>query len=419
MAVKEDVTEQKLTEERLVKQSALLRVINQVLEKTLVCEGNEEVARECITLAEQLTGSKFGLIGTVNGAGCLNTIALSDSGWKACSIPHADAIKMLSDKEVRGILGHTLKEGISFVSNTPAFHPDSVGLPVGHVPVTAIMSVPLKRGEETFGLIALANKEGGYDSSDQKMLEALSAVVAESLIRKQAEEALRKKEEEFRQSQKLEAVGALAGGVAHEFNNLLQAIQAFTRFALKGLSPDEQRYDDLQEVLKASERAASLTRQLLGFSRRQQFQPKDTGLNEILADLGKMLRPLIGENVNLQMILGDHLGLLHVDPTMIQQVVMNLCINARDAMPTGGKLLVKTEDAVLDAEDCRAHVNSKPGRYVRLTVSDTGTGMSPEVLSRIFEPFFSTKEVGKGTGLGLAMVYGVVQQHARDDSRPQ
>ena len=167
---------------------------------------------------------------------------LSGSGWNACCIPHADAVKMLGDKEVCGILGRALKEGKSLMSNNPASHPDSVGLPAGHVPVTAIMIAPLKRGEETFGLIALANKEGGYDSPDQEMLEALSAVFAESLIRKQAEEALRKKEEEFRQAQKMEAVGALAGGVAHEFNNLLQAIRAFTRFAIKGLSPEEQRY---------------------------------------------------------------------------------------------------------------------------------------------------------------------------------
>ncbi len=243
------------------------------------------------------------------------------------------------------------------------------------------------------------------------MLEALSAVVAESLIRKQAEEALRKKEEEFRQAQKLEAVGALAGGVAHEFNNLLQAIRAFTMFAIKGLSPEEARYQDLQEVLKASERAATLTRQLLGFSRRQQFQMTDLRLNEMLVDLKKMLQPLIGEKIELKMSLADDVGPLHADPTMIQQVVMNLCINARDAMPSGGALLIRTEDAALAAEDCQARPDCKPGRYARLTVSDTGTGIPPDVLKRIFEPFFSTKGIGKGTGLGLAMVYGAVQQH--------
>ena len=406
--LRRNVSEQKLTEERLLRQSALLRVINQALEKTLVCESGEEAARECIALAEQLTGSKLGLIGTVSGSGCLNAIVLSGSGWNACRIPHADAVKMLGDKEVRGILGRAMKEGKSLMSNNPASHPDSVGLPAGHVPVTAILIAPLKRGEETFGLVALANKEGGYDSSDQEMLEALSAVFAESLIRKQAEEALRKKEEEFLQAQKMEAVGALAGGVAHEFNNLLQAIRAFTKFAMKGLSPEETRYRDLQEVLKASERAATLTRQLLGVSRRQQFQMTDMRLNELLVDLKKMLKPLIGEKIELQNALANGVGLLHADPTMIQQVVLNLCINARDAMPSGGKLLIKTEDAALGGEDCP---DGKPGRYVRLTVSDTGIGMPPDVLKRIFEPFFSTKGVGKGTGLGLSMVYGAVQQH--------
>jgi signal transduction histidine kinase/ActR/RegA family two-component response regulator len=361
------------------------------------------------------------LIGMLNQAGRMDTIALSDPGWNACRIPQSDAIQMIRNMELRGILGHTLSTGECFLSNAPRSHPDSIGTPEGHVPVTAFMSVPLKRGVETFGMIALANKQGGYDSADQEMVEALSAVFAESLIRKQAEDALRKKEEEFRQAQKLEAVGALAGGVAHEFNNLLQAIRAFTTFALKGLSPEETRYQDLQEVLKASERAVILTRQLLGFSRRQQFQMIDIRLNEILVDLKKMLQPLIGEKIELQMSLADDVGLLHVDPTMVQQVVMNLCINARDAMPTGGKLLIKTEDVALGAEDCQSHPDAKPGHYLRLTVSDTGTGIPPEALKRIFEPFFSTKEVGKGTGLGLAMVYGVVQQHRgmiRVHSRP-
>ncbi len=239
----------------------------------------------------------------------------------------------------------------------------------------------------------------------------LAAVVTDVSEHKRSEEALRKKEEEFRQAQKLEAVGALAGGMAHEFNNLLQAIRAFTQFALKGLSPEEPRYQDLQEVLKASQRAAGLTRQLLGFSRRQPFEPKDVPANEILADLEKMLRPLIGANIELQMMLGEGVGQWHVDPIMIQQAVMNLCINARDAMPAGGKLLIKTENAVLDAGECGLPLPSQPGRYVRLTVSDTGSGMTAEVQEHLFEPFFSTKGVGKGTGLGLSMVYGVVQQH--------
>ena len=237
------------------------------------------------------------------------------------------------------------------------------------------------------------------------------AIVRDISDRKRAEEALRKKEEEFRQAQKLEAVGALAGGMAHEFNNLLQAIRAFTQFALDGLLPEDPRYQDLQQVLKASERAANLTRQLLGFSRRQQFHSTNVRLNEILVDLEKMLRPLIGEDVELKMDLGESVGVLAVDSTMIQQVVMNLCINARDAMPSGGTLQVKTENVVVNAEDCASHVDSRPGSYVRLTVSDTGEGIPPDVMQRIFEPFFTTKEVGKGTGLRLSMVYGVVHQH--------
>jgi PAS domain S-box-containing protein len=252
-------------------------------------------------------------------------------------------------------------------------------------------------------------------------LRGFAKITRDVTERKQAEEALRKKEEELRQSQKLEAVGALAGGVAHEFNNLLQAIRAFTKFAMNGLLPQEKPCQDLQEVLKASDRAVVLTRQLLGFSRRQPFQPADLDINAILADLEKMLRPLIGENIELNMILDDRVGRLLADPIMIQQMVMNLCINARDAMPSGGTLSVKTEDAELDEADCRPYADSRPGRYVKLTVSDTGAGIATDVVERIFEPFFTTKEMGKGTGLGLSMVYGAVKQHRgiiRVDGRP-
>ena len=168
VAVKEDVTEQKLTEERLVKQTALLRVINQVLEKTLACDSDEQVASVCLSFAEKLTGSMFGLIGELNAAGRLDTIALSDPGWNACRIPQSDAVKMIHNMEIRGVLGYTLKNGEPLISNAPASHPESIGVPDGHVPVTAFMSVPLKRGGDTFGMLALANKEGGYDAADQE-----------------------------------------------------------------------------------------------------------------------------------------------------------------------------------------------------------------------------------------------------------
>jgi len=223
--------------------------------------------------------------------------------------------------------------------------------------------------------------------------------------------ALREKDEQLRQSQKMEAVGCLAGGIAHEFNNLLQAIAGFTSCAMEGLDREDQRYQDLQQVRKAADRAATLTRQLLGFSRRQILDRKNVDANALVADLGKMIRPVIGERIDLDLRLGENVGVVHADAAELQQAVLNLCINARDAMPAGGKLLVKTEDTVLSEALTGSALQVGPGRCAVISVVDTGCGMAPEVKERIFEPFFTTKEVGQGTGLGLATVYGIVQQH--------
>jgi len=224
-------------------------------------------------------------------------------------------------------------------------------------------------------------------------------------------EALRKKDEQLRHSQKMEAIGCLAGGIAHEFNNLLQAISGFTRCAMDGLEMRDPRYQDLEQVCKATQRAASLTRQLLGFSRRQVLERRTVNANDLVADVTKMVQPLIGERIELELKLGRDVGTVRADSAQIQQVLLNLCINARDAMPAGGKLLVKTERLTLGEPLGGAKLQAGPGCYVVISVVDTGCGMTPEVKQRIFEPFFTTKEVGQGTGLGLATVYGILQQH--------
>jgi signal transduction histidine kinase/CheY-like chemotaxis protein len=222
---------------------------------------------------------------------------------------------------------------------------------------------------------------------------------------------LRKKDEQLQQSQKLEAVGSLAGGIAHEFNNLLQAIGGYTRYAMEELKPEEQPYQDLENVLQASDRAAALTRQLLSFSRRQTVERTNLDANQMVTDLTKMLRPLLGETIQLKVVLGKDIGAIFADAGSLQQVLMNLCLNARDAMPTGGEIVVKTDRMSVSPEYADLFADLKPGQYVELNVTDTGQGMSSEVRDRIFEPFFTTKPVGKGTGLGLAMVYGIIQQH--------
>ncbi|MDQ3517497.1 MAG: response regulator [Gemmatimonadota bacterium] len=215
-------------------------------------------------------------------------------------------------------------------------------------------------------------------------------------------------EGQFRQSQKMEAMGRLAGGVAHDFNNLLTVILGNSELLLADLAPDDPHQSDIAEIQKAGERAAGLTRQLLAFSRKQIIEPTLFDLNVVVADMLKMLGRLIGEDVKVVLATRSEPSLVEADRGQMEQVVMNLAVNARDAMPKGGTLTIATGIATLDEHDARTQLSVKPGDYVVLTVTDTGTGIAPEVQARLFEPFFTTKEVGKGTGLGLATVHGIV-----------
>jgi two-component system, cell cycle sensor histidine kinase and response regulator CckA len=242
----------------------------------------------------------------------------------------------------------------------------------------------------------------------QPAVQVISRDVTES---KRADQDRVHAEESLRQAQKMESIGRLAGGVAHDFNNLLTAIGGNISLALVDLHPRDPVHELLTDALKAVDSAADLTRQLLAFSRKQVIDPKVVNLNEVIVRLRKMLERLLGEDIELEVRLAEDLGQTRVDPSQIDQVLVNLAVNARDAMPDGGELALETQNVFVDAEYCRESRHLSPGEYVVLSVTDTGSGMKEEVKAHLFEPFYTTKEPGTGTGLGLATVYGAVRQN--------
>jgi len=254
-------------------------------------------------------------------------------------------------------------------------------------------------------------KAGATDYVIKDRLERLAPVVRRALHESRNRVERKALEAQLLQAQKMESVGLLAGGVAHDFNNLLTVIQGHASLLLGNPALKGEAADSVEQIALAAERGAALTRQLLTFSRKQVMQPRGLDLNEVVAGVTKILTRVLGEDIHLRVCCDAKAPFVHADPGMIEQILINLAVNARDAMPRGGELSIRTTDEAIDGAQAPLHPEAAAGQYACLTVADTGCGIPPEILPRIFEPFFTTKGAGKGTGLGLATVYGIVHQH--------
>ncbi len=524
-----DISKRKRAEREILRQSRVLSAINGVFRQTLNASSEEEVARICLNLAQEVTGSRIGFIGETDGQDRFNTLTVNHQGW----LRHdKQDVNKINGMAIRGIWGRVIREGRGCFTNEPSSHPDWLDIPEDHPDIQSFLGVPLFRGDQVFGMIAVGNNPDGYTDDHLKDLENLSFAFVESLNRWRTEKTVRTSQQtlsslfnairesvcfldrdgkilavnrtfasrlnrqvedcvgrsvysllppdvaekrktfmdavirsgepneftdqrdnrvflhnmwpvkntdgtvdclaifsvdvtdikraeaekerlqsQLNQAQKMESVGRLAGGVAHDFNNMMGVILGHTDMILDQMPETHPLHRDLVEIQKAAQRSAGLTQQLLAFARKQTVSPRPMNLNDTVEGMLKMLRRLIGEDVDLEWIPGGRLGAVLMDPSQIDQILVNLCVNARDALGDFGKVSIETAMASFDQAYCEARPDFIPGDYVMLSVSDNGSGMEKETIARLFEPFFTTKELGKGTGLGLSTVYGIVRQN--------
>ncbi len=402
----QDLTERRLSEIALQRQQRAIDLTRNMTTVFLTASP-DNVFTDLLDVVKKATESHFGLFGYIDDNGNLACPALSQLLWG--STEYADGKAVFRPEQWGGLWGKALRDSTTCLLN------EKLQVPEGHLSLDNAIATPLVHQGRAIGLFVLANRVGGYGGDEVDLLESAALQTAPVLnaylerIRKEDEHE--RLEAQFRQAQKMEAIGQLTGGVAHDFNNLLQVIIGYSDILLLHKITTEQSRDLLEQIAGAGNRAARLVSQLLLFSRRQIMRPETLSLNETTADLMKMLGRIIGEHVQIRWHPASHLSYVFADRSMIEQALTNLCVNARDAMPDGGIVTIETREVTLSAQDCASNPEAQPGDYVLLSVSDTGCGMGEETLNHIFEPFFTTKAVGKGTGLGLATVYGIVKQH--------
>lgn len=395
-ALQNEIAERRRAEQRLSLQYGAVRLLSEA-------DGIESAARSLLREVCGNLGCEFGAFFVVN-----RQSNLLRCDYVCCGPDGSPEVLQGSFlKRGEGLAGRVWQTGepvwVSDLSARPDFPWHKFAVDKG---IHAALAFPVLLGSEVFGVMVFCAR--AVQPPDKELLRSLA------LIGRQMGHFIQRHllEEQLRQSQKMEAVGRLAGGVAHDFNNLLTIINGYGRMVLEELSVDNALRSRVQEILHASDRAATLTSQLLAFSRRQVFQPKLLELNHVISNMERMLRRVIGEHIELKTDLSPDLGCVKADSGQMEQVLMNMAVNSRDAMPVGGRLVISTAGVRRKRES--PSIGAVEAPYVRLTISDTGVGMDENTRAHLFEPFFTTKERGKGTGLGLSTVYGIVQQHGGD-----
>jgi signal transduction histidine kinase len=377
-----------------------------------------DMARLLVDRCAAIAGAPLGFLYDLDANGDARFLAISgqESGEGAhgllpVSSTRVDAEGFLVIRRTKNLLFAPALEGKTVLAESADTLTDySRDPPQGLPSIASFLGAPMKAGETIVGVIGLLNKPGGFAEREKNEVEAFARTAALAVHSARTELARQEAIDHLRVVQKFEAIGKLAGGIAHDFNNLLTVINGYSELLLQKMHPGDSNREDIKLILEAGEKAADLIRQLLAFSRQQILEPRVMNLNDLIRDLQQILRCLPRENIETHLSLAEDLGLVKADPGKLEQILINILVNARDAMPAGGSIILSTANVEFDADFVRSHPGSHRGSYVMVAVADTGCGMPEDVKARVFEPFFTTKAPGRGTGLGLSTVYGIVKQ---------